>query len=146
MEEEANEVWNHLHDSPVFFLHVYAELKTNQFDYKAHFPCFSPSHPLTYTCNSILNDIPSYQHIYDDYGQKTYPTTLLENIITYQYYSTFEQLKADNDISLPFTFQYRLLFRQKKQLTMRCLVIPMTFTQCMYPPAHVSKLVMRNLI
>ena len=77
-----NEVWHHLQDPPIFFLHVYAELKTNQFDYKAHFPCFSPSHRLTFTCNSILNDI-SNQLIYDDYGQQMYPTTLLENIITY---------------------------------------------------------------
>lgn len=108
MEEEVNEVWHHLQDPPIFFLHVYAELKTNQFDYKAHFPCFSPSHRLTFTCNSILNDI-SNQLIYDDYGQQMYPTTLLENIITYHYYSAFERLKADKDISLPFTYHFDYL-------------------------------------
>ena len=133
-----------MQDPPTFYLHVYAELKANQFDYKAHFPCFSPSHRLTFTCNSILNDI-SNQVIYDDYGQQMVPTTLLENMIAYSYCSAFARLKADKDISLPFPYPFRLLIRQKKQITMRCLEIAMPFTQCVDLPAFVRKVSIRML-
>lgn len=137
MEQEKQEVWYDLSHCPTFFLHILPDLKTHHYSFKAHFPCYSPS--LRFSSHPVpSNDMPLCNNqVIEliDYGNLSYPTTLIENQITHRITSIFSQFQSDPTIILPCSTFLYLQIQQKKHITIRSIYIPLVFDQLDVPPA-----------
>ena len=134
MEKESSDVYTRLTQlqsfTPCFFLHVLPDLKEQQFDYLAHCPCYSLSPLLRFTSNDPTKG--DYSLELDDYGQVEIPTVFLQNRIAFEYYTLFQSLQKQKGVHLPHTTLLELTVRQKKQFTLRHLLLSLTFVELVH--------------